>query len=186
MDVQEQLLSGRFVEGRGRRSHTSVCGRRWVWSGIARDHYASEISDRKHRSGIDRYMKARSHRDCIGRKVEKKKISNPELCEASQTKLFTCACRVSEIKDFDQREFFSFSFVVELYGKLVILMTTYQIFISNYGKIFYIYHHVGKKYLGVPWRGFFYFSFILKLLLLLPPTTVLHRSHQRVGNMKKP
>ena len=64
----------------------------------------------------------------------KKKISNPELCEASQTKLFTCACRMSEIKDFDQREFFSFSFVV---GKLVILMTTYQIFISNYGKKFY-------------------------------------------------
>ena len=41
-------LSGRFVEGRGRGSHTSVCGRMWVWSGRARDHYASEISNRKH------------------------------------------------------------------------------------------------------------------------------------------
>ena len=79
----------------------------------------------------------------ITRKVEKKN-SNPDLCEASQTKLFTCACRMSEMKDFDQREFFSFSFVVELCGKLMILMTTYQIFISNYGKIF-LYHHVGKN-----------------------------------------
>ena len=61
----------------------------------------------------------------------KKKISNPELCEASQTKLFTGACRMSEIKDFDRRKFFSFSFVVELCRKLV---TTY---ISNYGKNFY-------------------------------------------------
>ena len=69
-------------------------------------------------------------------KYKKKKISNPELCEASQTKLFTCACRINEIKDFDQREFFSFSFVVELCRKLVIFMTTYQIFISNYGKFF--------------------------------------------------
>ena len=42
---------------------------------------------------------------------------------------------MSEIKDYDQREFFSF--IVELCGKLVILMTTYQIFISNYGKDFY-------------------------------------------------
>ena len=25
-DVQERLLSGRFAEGRGRGSHTSVCG----------------------------------------------------------------------------------------------------------------------------------------------------------------
>ena len=32
----------------------------WVLSGRARDRYASEISDRKHRSGIDRYMKTRS------------------------------------------------------------------------------------------------------------------------------
>ena len=40
VDVQERLLSGRFVEGRGRGSHTSVCGGRWVWSGRARDHYA--------------------------------------------------------------------------------------------------------------------------------------------------
>ena len=96
-------------------------------------------------------MKARSKHslltetalDLITRKVEKM-ISNSELCEASQTKLFTCACRMSEIKDFDQR-IFSFSFIVELYGKLVILMTTYQIFISNYGKNFYTI----IKYLGV-------------------------------------
>ena len=39
-----------------------------------------------------------------GRRKEsrKKEISNPELCETSQTKLFTCACRMSEIKE---REF---------------------------------------------------------------------------------
>ena len=55
---------------------------------------------------------------------------------------------MSEIKDFDQREFFSFSFVVELCVKLVILMTTYQIFISNYGKK-NLYHLVGEIYLGV-------------------------------------
>ena len=41
---------------------------------------------------------------------------------------------MSEIKDYDQREFFSF--IVELCGKLVILMTTYQIFVSNCGKNF--------------------------------------------------
>ena len=60
VDVQKWL---RFVEGRGRGSHTSVCGRRWVWSGKARDHYASEISDRKCRTGKDpviAHMKARS------------------------------------------------------------------------------------------------------------------------------
>ena len=54
MDVQERLLSDQFVKGRGRRSHTSVCGRSWVWSGRARDHYASELSDQKHRIGKDR------------------------------------------------------------------------------------------------------------------------------------
>ena len=34
--------------------------------------------------------------------------------------------------------FLSFSFIVELRGKLVILMNTYQIFIGSYGKKIYI------------------------------------------------
>ena len=48
------LVYYQFVEGRGLGSHTAVCGRKWEWSGRARDHYVSKISDRKYRSGKDR------------------------------------------------------------------------------------------------------------------------------------
>ena len=50
----------------------------------------------------------------------------------------------------------------------------------------FLYQHVGKKSSrSLMRRGFFYFSFNLKLLLLLFPITVLHRSHQHVINVKK-
>ena len=35
------------MKGRGRRSHTSNCGRRWAWSVGAREYYESEISTQK-------------------------------------------------------------------------------------------------------------------------------------------
>ena len=121
-----------------------VCGWKWKWSGGARDDYASVNSHWKwapQKRPVVAHIKARSKHSLESETAwhllqgKQKKIQT-QSSEASQTKLFTCACRMSEIKGFDQREFFSFSFVVELCGKLVNLMTTYQILISNYGKNF--------------------------------------------------
>ena len=49
--------------GRGRGSHTCGFGRKWEWSGGARDDYASEISDRKwtpKKRPVIAHIKARS------------------------------------------------------------------------------------------------------------------------------
>ena len=89
---------------------------------------------------------------------------------------------MSEIKDFDQSEFFSFSFVVELCGKLVILMTTYQIFISNYGKK-NLYHHVGEKISRSLMAGIFLFQFHYEVIATFVSQ---YSTTQHVGNMKKP
>ena len=88
---------------------------------------------------------------------------------------------MSEIKDFDQKEFFSFSFIVELCGKLVILMTTFQIFISFYRKSFI--PSCREKISRSLMAGIFLFQFHYEVIATFVSQ---YSTTQHVGNMKKP